>query len=75
MTENTSTGGLLLAFAAGAAAGAIAALLLAPRNGAENRALIARTASGAKEVVSRVPDAVCEAGDAGRRAFTTTASE
>jgi gas vesicle protein len=66
----TSTGAVLLAFAAGAAAGAVAALLLAPRKGRETRELLASTAKGAKDLVTRVPEAVREAGDAGRRAFT-----
>lgn len=67
---NTNTGSVLLAFVAGAAAGALAVLLLAPKSGAETRALLADKAKEAKDVAARVPDAVREAGEAGRRAFT-----
>ena len=72
--KSTSTGSVLIAFAAGAAAGAIAGILLAPRKGRETREQLAATARSARELVSKVPDAAREARDAGRRAFTEAAS-
>ena len=62
--RNSSGGGLLIAFLVGAAAGAVVALLTAPRNGREMRESVA---SWAKR--SGVGDAVTRAARATRDAF------
>lgn len=72
MTHRTTIGPLFIAFAAGAVTGAVVSLLLAPKSGPQTRALIASTATGAKDVVTKVPEAVREASEAGRKAFTKT---
>ena len=65
-----SGGYVLLAFLGGAAAGAAAGLLLAPRSGAETRRAIAdRTRSGADKA-RRLPGAVRSAAGAAREAFS-----
>ncbi|HEX5042613.1 MAG TPA: YtxH domain-containing protein [Candidatus Polarisedimenticolaceae bacterium] len=67
------TGGqLLVAAAAGAVIGAVAALLLAPKTGAELRSRIKDLAATSKEKVSRVPKAFGDATEAARDAFVTT---
>ncbi|MCC7196085.1 MAG: YtxH domain-containing protein [Gemmatimonadaceae bacterium] len=60
---------LLLAAAAGAAVGAIAALLLAPRSGRETRERIAGLVDGAKARAENLPLAVRAGAAAAREAF------
>lgn len=63
MTEGTkanlSTG--VLAFLAGAAAGAIAALLLTPLTGSESRSRLEKAARRTRELAGRIPTAVQDA--------------
>jgi len=56
----------------GALAGGIAALLLAPRSGAETRARLRRVADDSRERAERLPVAVREATEAAVEAFTET---
>lgn len=75
--KTNSSGPVIAAFAAGAIAGAVTALLLAPRSGPDTRRLIRRKTKDAasqamsdvEKLAKRVPEAVRDAGDAGRRAF------
>ena len=72
-TENPRNGGglmLFLAFAGGALVGGAAALLFAPRTGADTRRRITGAAAGTKEFASHVPHALHEASSAARAAFT-----
>jgi gas vesicle protein len=66
-TMKNRSGGILVAFAAGALAGAAMAFLLAPRSGRETRELIGKAAKGTRDVAARVPAAVRDA----RHAFST----
>lgn len=68
------TGGqLLIAAAAGAVMGAVAALLLTPKTGSELRTRIKDLAATSKEkVMSRVPQAFGDAKEAARDAFVDT---
>jgi gas vesicle protein len=74
MNDRNSIGPLLVSFAAGVLAGTVASLLLAPKSGAQTRALIADKATGAKEAVTKVPEALREASEAGRKAFNKAVS-
>ena len=60
---------LLFAFLGGAAAGAIVAILRAPRSGAETRAKLREVAEGSKETIARVPTAIKSASQAAHVAF------
>lgn len=60
---------VLLAFVGGAAAGAVAALLAAPRSGAETRERLRRMASGPREKLSQLPEALQAAKAAAEEAF------
>jgi gas vesicle protein len=62
-------GHLLLALLGGAAAGAAAAYLTAPRPGAESRRRLQAAADDARVTVSRVPAALRKATEAARDAF------
>jgi gas vesicle protein len=62
----------VLAFFAGAAAGALVALLTAPHSGAKLRARIRGYADDAKGKVGRVPEAVSAATSAAKSAFEST---
>ena len=66
--RKVSGGGLLLAFLAGAAAGAVVALLAAPKNGREMRESVASwlRQSGAGDAVTRAVRAARDAIDGGR---------
>ena len=66
--RNVSGGSLLLAFLAGAAAGAVVALLTAPKNGREMRESVGSWVrrSGASDAVNRAVHAVREAIDGSR---------
>jgi gas vesicle protein len=57
-TETSRTTGVILAFAAGALAGAAAAILLAPRSGRDTREMIGKAAKSTKDLATRVPEAV-----------------
>jgi gas vesicle protein len=74
MTNETRTGfgagGIFLAFLGGALAGTAAALLLAPRSGAETRASIGGAVGQTGEQVRRARLAAREAAIAAREAFT-----
>jgi gas vesicle protein len=69
--ESPRSGALALffTFLGGALVGGAAALLLAPRSGAETRRRIAGAADGAKETASRLPQALREASGAAQAAF------
>jgi gas vesicle protein len=62
-------GHLFLALLGGAAAGAAAAYLTAPRTGAESRRRLQAAADDARVTVSRVPEALRKATEAARDAF------
>jgi gas vesicle protein len=60
---------LFLAFVGGALAGGTAAMLLAPRSGADTRRRLAGAVDGTKDVASRVPKAIHQASHAAQAAF------
>ena len=66
---------LLFAFVGGALVGGTAAVLLAPRAGAETRRRITGAVDDAKEVASRMPQAAREASSAAQTAFTASLKE
>ena len=70
-TEQPRNGGLSLfrAFVGGALVGGTAALLFAPRSGAETRRRITDAVDGTKDVASRMPQAIREASSAAQTAF------
>jgi gas vesicle protein len=74
MTENERRGmggfGAALTFVCGALAGAVAALLLAPRSGDETRRRISDAAGRSRDRVGRLGVAAREATAAAREAFT-----
>lgn len=76
-TESSRGGGftLLLAFIGGALVGGAAAVLFAPRSGAETRRRILGAVNGAKGVASRMPQAIREASSAAQGAFATAMKE
>ena len=76
-TEHPRNGGLMLflAFAGGALVGGAAALLLAPRSGAETRRRITGAAHDTKEVATRMPQAIREATSAAQEAFAAALKE
>ena len=63
MIEREGFGGfsVLMAFLGGATAGAVAALLLTPKNGEETREQLRRIANTAKDKVVKAPRAIKEA--------------
>jgi len=63
-------GGIFLAFLGGALAGTAAALLLAPRSGAETRATIGDAVGQTGDRVRRARMAAREAASAAKEAFT-----
>lgn len=63
------TGAVLLGVLGGAAVGAAAALLLAPRSGRETRQQMTGYVDTAKETLSRVPEALKQASHAAREAL------
>jgi gas vesicle protein len=63
---------LLIAVLGGAAAGAVAAYLTAPRSGVESRRRLQAVADDTRETVQRVPDALRKATEAARDAFNDT---
>ncbi|MGH9749995.1 MAG: YtxH domain-containing protein [Candidatus Polarisedimenticolia bacterium] len=74
--ERTNPATVILAFALGAAAGAVAALLTAPRSGRETRRRLGSLAEEAAGEAARVPPALTEAcaraARAARDAFVET---
>jgi gas vesicle protein len=66
---------LFLAFVGGALVGGAAAMLFAPRSGAETRRRIAGVVGDTKEVASRMPLAIREASSAAQAAFTAALKE
>lgn len=62
-------GGVLLAFLGGAAAGAVAAYLSAPRPGSESRARLRALANDAQSSAVRLPEALRRATLAAQDAF------
>jgi gas vesicle protein len=60
---------LLIAVLGGAAAGAVAAYLTAPRSGVESRRRLQAAAEDTRETVHRVPEALRKATEAARDAF------
>ena len=62
-------GHLFIAVLGGAAAGAVAAYLTAPRSGAESRRRLQAVADDTRETVHRVPGALRKATEAARDAF------
>jgi gas vesicle protein len=76
-TEHTRGGGLslFLAFVGGALVGGTAAVLLAPRSGAETRRRLAGAVDETKDVASRVPRAFRQASSAAQAAFTAALQE
>ncbi len=72
MSDNLGSGGigLFFAFAGGALLGGVAAVLLAPRSGAETRELLAGKLDVSRELAARVPKAITEASTAAKDAFS-----
>jgi gas vesicle protein len=66
--------GMIAAACGGVAAGAVAALLLAPRSGRETRKLIGETVGSTRDRAARLVTAAREAGSAAKETFATTMS-
>ena len=66
---------LFLAFVGGALVGGTAAILLAPRSGAETRRRLAGAVDDTKDMASRVPKAIRQASGAAQAAFTAALKE
>jgi gas vesicle protein len=66
---------LFLAFVGGALVGGAAAVLFAPRSGAETRRRITGAVDGTREVASRMPTAIRRASSAAQSAFTDAMKE
>ena len=66
---------LFLAFAGGALVGGAAAVLFAPRSGAETRRSITGAVDDTKEFASRMPQAIREASSAAQAAFAAALKE
>jgi len=75
--EHPRSGGfaLFFAFVGGALLGGAAAVLFAPRSGAESRRRITGAVEDAKELASRMPQAIRDASGAAQAAFTTAMKE
>ena len=65
----------LIAVLTGAAAGAAAAYLTAPRSGAESRRRLQAMADDTRETAHRVPEALRKATEAARQAFNEALRE
>jgi len=68
-TSKYTTGHIFIAVLGGTVAGAIAALLWAPKSGPETRQQIAGYYHDAKGTFSRVPEAIKSASHAGKEAL------
>jgi gas vesicle protein len=66
---------LFLAFVGGALVGGTAAVLLAPRSGADTRRRLAGLVDETKDAASRVPRAFRQASSAAQAAFTAALQE
>jgi len=66
---------VLLAMLTGALVGGAAALLLAPRSGAETRRRITGAAHDTKEAATRMPQAIRQATSAAQAAFVAALKE
>jgi gas vesicle protein len=75
--EHPRNGGLslFLAFVGGALVGGAAALLFAPSSGVATRRRITGAVDDAKEVATRMPQAIREASGAAQAAFTAALKE
>ena len=75
--ERPRSGGLTLffAFVGGALVGGAAAVLFAPRSGAESRRRITGAVEDAKELASRMPQAIRDASSAAQAAFVAALKE
>jgi len=65
----------MIAVLTGAAAGATAAYLMAPRSGAESRRRLQALADDTRETAHRVPEALRKATEAARQAFNEALRE
>jgi len=76
-TEQHGSNGvsMFLAFLGGTLIGGTAALLLAPRSGAETRKRITGAVDDAKEAAARMPHAMREASSAAQGAFVKSMKE
>lgn len=76
-TEHPRGGGfaLFLAFAGGALVGGAAALLFAPRSGAEMRRRISGAVDDTKDFASHMPHAIHDASSAAQAAFAAALKE
>ena len=76
-TEQPRNGGLspFFAFLGGALVGGVAALLFAPRSGAETRRRITGALDDTKGFASRMPQAIREASSAAQAAFAAALKE
>ena len=76
-TEQPRNGGLtpFFAFLGGALVGGVAALLFAPRSGAETRRRITGALDDTKGFASRMPQAIREASSAAQAAFNEALNE
>jgi gas vesicle protein len=70
-----SGGQVFLGFLAGAAAGAVAAFLSAPRSGEQTRDRIRQLADDGRERAHRLPEALVNASEAAKEAFTKSLAE
>jgi gas vesicle protein len=72
MSDNLGSGGigLFFAFAGGALVGGVAAMLLAPRTGAQTRELLTNKFDDSRELAGRVPQAISQASMAAKDAFS-----
>lgn len=68
--HGSSAGSAFTGFIIGALAGGVAALLLAPRSGADTRARLRRVAEDSRDRAERLPVAVRDATEAAVEAFT-----
>lgn len=77
MTDRSGYNGvdMLIAVLGGAAAGAAATLLLAPRSGRETRAQLSEFVNNSKDKARHVPPAVKAGAAAARKAFVETMHE
>jgi gas vesicle protein len=71
-TGGSGAGGLFLAFLAGVVTGTVAALLLAPRTGAETRTRLGQAVTRSGERARRGREAARAAAAAAEKAFTET---